>query len=276
MTNNCWACDEEIQDSDFECPSCKMPITKSNQKSELGDLLDGLIEEDSNKSEEKIDLTSVLEEEEFELPQLEEEDFDPNMPDMPIFDDSAFAFIPEEELKQEIELQKPVSRNVKLLKSFFTYVYWSLLFLLLGFYGFTIENPNTKINSIEFFDYQLSLQSFIFSWVSFLSMGWYFGFTDRKENIIPTYNNAIKRIFIQIIFYSTIIGVVLILLNPGFGQSTFTPKYYLITIYLLLSWNLYIFTFLSSGLILYLIGYKTLWSNIYGITSLSKVKPISE
>ena len=146
------------------------------------------------------------------------------------------------------------------------WLYWSFVFLVISFVSLEIIDPNINLDEAKSFQFEVSPEVFIFSWISFVPMGFFYAFKLRKHKITPKAQYGIIFITGQFISLIIISRILLIFIN---GKIEFNPYDNILSFYILFSQYLFLISFLTSGFLLFYVSYNLYWKEIYNLTPLS-------
>ncbi|MHA2169069.1 MAG: zinc ribbon domain-containing protein [Candidatus Kariarchaeaceae archaeon] len=251
---------------------------------EIGESLDEVdIKSDivSPISEEPTQITPV------EIPEVEEVTDDaisdmPTIPDMD-FDDFVDETLEEEELVVELpQLELSALSKKEIAKLFVPQlIYWSIVFFIISFISYEIIDPNLTLgsdSSVTSDQFEIHPEAFLFAWVSFLPMGWFFGYKLRLMGIKPKIQYAILFLFSLLLFQLIIVVILLFYLNPNLQingsleLSNFSQFNYILSSFMIFTIYNYLVTAFTAGIVIFYSSYKSYWSNIYELTPLSDIK----
>ncbi|MHA2248827.1 MAG: zinc ribbon domain-containing protein [Candidatus Kariarchaeaceae archaeon] len=193
---------------------------------------------------------------------LEDED----MPSMPDFDDVKFD---EDEIEEEVvthaERVSLSSLSIKQISRLYLtqWTYWTMVFIVIAFASIEVLDPNFDPDAINSSQFDILPESFLMAWLSFLPMGWFFGYKLRQQNIIPKLLYSVYFIIGQAIWLLVIVFLT---------QSLFDPNY-IMTTYLGITIYNFLIGFLTAGFLIYYASYSLYWNKIFELTPISDLNP---
>lgn len=226
------------------------------------------------KSDDLAFLDSLIEDKavEDELPSIPDVDFD--------FDE--FDVEEEEEIVEKIQTSKlvelasiPMKTKVRIF--LVQWVYWYLIFLLLSLSSLVVTNQNFDPTNMKFgLDYTYNQIFLLLAWISFIPMGFYFGYVLRKNSITPKVSYLAIFILGQFLVLAAFSGLGILLYNPQILSGVYTRANYFITAFFIFTINNFFLSFLSFGIVGLYLSYTKIWELIYSVTPISKTVDSSE
>lgn len=226
------------------------------------------------KSDDLAFLDSLIEDKavEDELPSIPDVDFD--------FDE--FDVEEEEEIVEKIQTSKlvelasiPMKTKVRIF--LVQWVYWYLIFLLLSLSSLVVTNQNFDPTNMKFgLDYTYNQIFLLLAWISFIPMGFYFGYVLRKNSITPKVSYLAIFILGQFLVLAAFSGLGILLYNPQILSGVYTRANYFITAFFIFTINNFFVSFLSFGIVGLYLSYTKIWELIYSVTPISKTVDSSE
>lgn len=226
------------------------------------------------KSDDLAFLDSLIEDKavEDELPSIPDVDFD--------FDE--FDVEEEEEIVEKIQTSKlvelasiPMKTKVRIF--LVQWVYWYLIFLLISLSSLVVTNQNFDPTNMKFgLDYTYNQIFLLLAWISFIPMGFYFGYVLRKNSITPKVSYLAIFILGQFLVLAAFSGLGILLYNPQILSGVYTRANYFITAFFIFTINNFFLSFLSFGIVGLYLSYTKIWELIYSVTPISKTVDSSE
>lgn len=226
------------------------------------------------KSDDLAFLDSLIEDKavEDELPSIPDVDFD--------FDE--FDVEEEEEIVEKIQTSKlvelasiPMKTKVRIF--LVQWVYWYLIFLLISLSSLVVTNQNFDPTNMKFgLDYTYNQIFLLLAWISFIPMGFYFGYVLRKNSITPKVSYLAIFILGQFLVLAAFSGLGILLYNPQILSGVYTEANYFITAFFIFTINNFFVSFLSFGIVGLYLSYTKIWELIYSVTPISKTVDSSE
>lgn len=310
MSDTCWACGADIEVGIPVCPSCKMPLTEEEPKLDDLDEFFTSTSEDELPAMPQVDLEGydsapsmpdvALDRDEKEIVTADEvgksddlafldsliedkavEDELPSIPDVD-FDFDEFDEEEEEEIVEKIQTSKlvelasiPMKTKVRIF--LVQWVYWYLIFLLLSLSSLVVTNQNFDPTNMKFgLDYTYNQIFLLLAWISFIPMGFYFGYVLRKNSITPKVSYLAIFILGQFLVLAAFSGLGILLYNPQILSGVYTRANYFITAFFIFTINNFFLSFLSFGIVGLYLSYTKIWELIYSVTPISKTVDSSE
>lgn len=226
------------------------------------------------KSDDLAFLDSLIEDKavEDELPLIPDVDFD--------FDE--FHVEEEEEIVEKIQVSElvelasiPMKTKVRIF--LVQWVYWYLIFLLISLSSLVVTNQNFDPTNMKFgLDYTYNQIFLLLAWISFIPMGFYFGYVLRKNSITPKVSYLAIFILGQFLVLAAFSGLGILLYNPQILSGVYTRANYFITAFFIFTINNFFVSFLSFGIVGLYLSYTKIWELIYSVTPISKTVDSSE
>lgn len=225
------------------------------------------------KSDDLAFLDSLIEDKavEDELPLIPDVDFD--------FDEFD---VEEEEIVEKIQVSElvelasiPMKTKVRIF--LVQWVYWYLIFLLISLSSLVVTNQNFDPTNMKFgLDYTYNQIFLLLAWISFIPMGFYFGYVLRKNSITPKVSYLAIFILGQFLVLAAFSGLGILLYNPQILSGVYTRANYFITAFFIFTINNFFVSFLSFGIVGLYLSYTKIWELIYSVTPISKTVDSSE
>lgn len=230
------------------------------------------------KSDDLAFLDSLIEDKAVEEPV---EDELPSIPDVD-FDFDEFDVEEEEEIVEKIQTSKlvelasiPMKTKVRIF--LVQWVYWYLIFLLISLSSLVVTNQNFDPTNMKFgLDYTYNQIFLLLAWISFIPMGFYFGYVLRKNSITPKVSYLAIFILGQFLVLAAFSGLGILLYNPQILSGVYTRANYFITAFFIFTINNFFLSFLSFGIVGLYLSYTKIWELIYSVTPISKTVDSSE
>jgi hypothetical protein len=263
--------EEQTDPSSPEMPEIGESVDEFDMKSEVVSPLD----------DEPTQITPV------ETPDVEQVTDDaisemPTIPDID-FDDIIDETLEEEELDVTLpQLELSALTKKEIARLFLPQLtYWTLVFFIISFISYKIIDPNLRLGSdfsVTSAQFKIYPEAFLFAWISFLPMGWFFGYRLRLMEIKPKFQYAILFLFSLLLFQLILVVIILFYLNPNLQisgaleLSNFDPFHYILSSFIIFTIYNYLVTAFTAGIVIFYASYKSYWSNIYELTPLSDIK----
>lgn len=216
-----------------------------------------------------------------EISQPEIPDFgDDEFPSIPTFDGE--ETIPTEDDVESLELIDGEVRNLsnlstkQILRIFIPQLtYWSFVFVIISIAGVKIDNSNFDLDTFNPNHYRIKAELFLFGWLTFLPMGWFYRFKLNQYNVKESMLYGILYLFLQLLYLSILSLILFLIVNPDAQLTSITETNTsvtaIMTTYVYFSWLGFVITGLTLGFLLFFVGYRFYFNQIYKITPLSEI-----
>ncbi|MCE7736632.1 MAG: hypothetical protein GPJ54_17245 [Candidatus Heimdallarchaeota archaeon] len=200
-------------------------------------------------------------------------------PKIPDFEDDTTSL---DDIEETIELLKGESINLsnlstkQKLRIFIPQLtYWSLVFIIISMAGVKVDNSNFDFDTLNQDYYSIKAELFLFGWISFLPMGWFYRYKLNQFNVKESLSYGFLYLIVQFLFLSIVSLILFLFINPDAQlaslSDTDTSVTAIMTTYVYFSWLGFVITGLTLGFLLFFVGYRFYFDQIYKTTPLSEI-----
>lgn len=216
-----------------------------------------------------------------EISQPEIPDFgDDEFPSIPTFDDDESISMEDEVAQSELvdgEVRDLSNLSTKQKLRIFLpqLTYWSLVFVIISFAGVKVDNSNFDLDTFNPEYYSVKAELFLFGWLAFLPMGWFYRYKLNQYNVKESMFYGLLYLFLQLLYLSVVSLILFLIVNPDAQltsiSDTNTSVTAIMTTYVYFSWLGFVITGLTLGFLLFFVGYRFYFNQIYKTTPLSEI-----
>ena len=153
------------------------------------------------------------------------------------------------------------------------HLYLSIVYTILVFTTFEVVNPNMNPIQLDPTDFIISPVAFLGGWLLLFVMGWYFGYTLRKNKIPGKFRYLLIYFITQVIVVFLISIILLLTINPSYLSGDLIATNYLMTSYYLFIPTHYLIILFTGGWFTFILGYRLIWDRIYKLSPMYQLEP---
>ncbi|OLS21404.1 MAG: hypothetical protein HeimC2_33700, partial [Candidatus Heimdallarchaeota archaeon LC_2] len=153
--------------------------------------------------------------------------------------------------------------------------YWSIVFVIISFASLTITNSNFTLDEFGSEDYTIGTELFLFGWFSFIAMGWFYRYKLNQYSVKDSIFYGLLYLVLQFLYLGIVTIIFFLVINPDANLATITESdtsiTTIMTTYVYFSFLGFLVSGLTLGFVLFFVGYKFYFDQIYEITPASKL-----